>query len=59
MPPVRSARSRKPPPDGFQDIEETLLEFRNKMKDAEDTPPDGKRRHQMSWDIFRIHHQRE
>lgn len=34
MPPIRSSRNRKPPPEGFEDIEDTLLEFANKMKDG-------------------------
>lgn len=59
MPPVRSARNRKPPPEGFQDIEDTLIEFHNKMKDAENMPYEGKRRHEVMWPIFRINHQRE
>jgi bud site selection protein 31 len=58
MPPVRSARNRKPPPDGFDDIEDTLLEFANKMKDAENAPNEGKKKHEMLWPIFQITHQR-
>ncbi|KZF22650.1 putative cell cycle control protein Cwf14/Bud31 [Xylona heveae TC161] len=58
MPPIRSARNRKPPPEGFEDIEDTLLEFSNKMKDAENAPHDGKKRHEMLWPIFQIRHQR-
>ncbi|KAL8996781.1 MAG: hypothetical protein Q9169_003804 [Polycauliona sp. 2 TL-2023] len=58
MPPVRSARNRKPPPDGFDDIEDTLLEFGNKMKDAENASHEGKRRHEVLWPIFQISHQR-
>lgn len=58
MPPVRSARNRKPPPDGFDDIEDTLLEFANKMKDAENASHEGKKRHEVSWPIFQISHQR-
>ena len=34
MPPIRTRNKRKPPPDGFEDIEDTLLEFENKMKDG-------------------------
>ena len=59
MPPVRSARNRKPPPDGFDDIEDTLLEFGNKMKDAENASHEGKKRHEVLWPIFQISHQRE
>ena len=59
MPPVRSARNRKPPPDGFDDLEDTLLEFSNKMKDAENASHEGKKRHEVLWPIFQITHQRE
>jgi bud site selection protein 31 len=59
MPVIRNARNRKPPPDGFEDIEDTLLEFANKMKDAENAPHDGKKRHEMIWPIFQIAHQRK
>ncbi|KAL9129129.1 MAG: hypothetical protein Q9217_002339 [Psora testacea] len=58
MPAVRSARNRKPPPDGFDDIEDTLLEFGNKMKDAENASHEGKKRNEVLWPIFRITHQR-
>ncbi|GFF89041.1 G10 protein [Aspergillus lentulus] len=58
MPPIRTSRNRKPPPAGFEDIEDTLLEFSNKMKDAENAPHDGKKKHEMLWPIFQISHQR-
>ena len=58
MPPIRSARNRKPPPDGFDDIEDTLLEFSNKMKDAENASHEGKKRQEVLWPIFQISHQR-
>ena len=59
MPPIRSARNRKPPPDGFDDIEDTLLEFSNKMKDAENASHEGKKRQEVLWPIFQISHQRK
>lgn len=59
MPPIRSARNRKAPPDGFDDIEDTLLEFSNKMKDAEGASHEGKKRHEVLWPIFQITHQRK
>jgi bud site selection protein 31 len=59
MPPVRSARNRKPPPEGFDDIEDTLLEFANKMKDAENDNNEGKKKHEALWPIFQITHQRK
>lgn len=58
MPPIRTSRNRKPPPDGFDDIEDTLLEFSNKMKDAENASHDGKKRHEVLWPIFQISHAR-
>jgi bud site selection protein 31 len=58
MPPIRTTRNRKPPPDGFDDIEDTLLEFANKMKDAENAPHEGKKRYETLWPIFQITHQR-
>lgn len=58
MPPVRTARNRKPPPDGFEDLEDTLLEFSNKLKDAENAPHEGKKRHEVLWPVFQINHQR-
>lgn len=58
MPPVRTARNRKPPPAGFDDLEDTLLEFSNKMKDAENAPHEGKKKHEVLWPIFQISHQR-
>lgn len=58
MPPVRTSRNRKPPPEGFDEIEDTLLEFSNKMKDAENASHDGKKKHEMLWPIFQISHQR-
>ena len=56
---MRTARNRKPPPDGFEDIEDTLLEFSNKMKDAENASHEGKKRQEVLWPIFQISHQSE
>ena len=58
MPKVRRSKSRKPPPSGFDDIESTLEEFTARMREAENNPHEGKRRTEMSWEIFKIHHQR-
>ncbi|KAK3202093.1 hypothetical protein GRF29_161g102179 [Pseudopithomyces chartarum] len=59
MPPVRTARaSKKAPPEGFDDIEDTLLEFAAAMKDAENASHEGKKKYEMVWPIFQITHQR-
>ena len=58
MPAIRHASKRKAPPAGFTDIEDDLLIFSNKMKDAENAPSTNVPRHQVHWPIFQISHQR-
>lgn len=58
MPAIRHASKRKPPPEGFSDIEDDLLVFSNKMKDAQNTTNDNAPKHQAQWPIFQISHQR-
>ncbi|KAI7787988.1 cell cycle control protein cwf14 [Diaporthe eres] len=66
MPAIRHSSKRKPPPEGFSDIEDDLLIFSNKMKDAQNTPTNDILEHSMSqwpkhkaqWPIFKISHQR-
>lgn len=38
MPPIRTSKSSKTPPEGFDDLEDMLLEFANKMKDGKLIP---------------------
>ena len=58
MPAIRPASKRKPPPEGFTDIEDDLIVFSNKMRDSltKDSPAGEK--HQADWVIFQISHQR-
>jgi bud site selection protein 31 len=58
MPPIRSAGKRKPPPEGFSDIETDLIVFANKMKDAANKEPPPGAKYQGQWEIFQISHQR-
>lgn len=58
MPPIRTSSKRKAPPDGYSDIEDDLLIFSNKMKDAENESTVNVPRHQVHWPIFQINHQR-
>lgn len=58
MPAIRHASKRKPPPEGFSDIENDLLIFSNKMKDAQNKPAPSGPRHQAQWEVFQIAHQR-
>ncbi|KAL7961650.1 G10 protein [Trichoderma compactum] len=58
MPAIRHSSKRKPPPEGFGDIEDDLLIFANKMKDAQNKPPPPGPKHMAQWEIFQIAHQR-
>ncbi|KFX96989.1 hypothetical protein V490_03043 [Pseudogymnoascus sp. VKM F-3557] len=58
MPAIRHASKRKAPPAGFSDIEDSLLVFANKMKDAENAPNTAAPKHQALWPIFQVAHQR-
>ncbi|KAK5073659.1 Component of the SF3b subcomplex of the U2 snRNP [Lithohypha guttulata] len=58
MPPVRAAKNKKPPPEGFDDIEDTLLSYANKMRDAQSASTEGKKKHETLWPIFQISHAR-
>ena len=64
MPPVRSSRTRKAPPAGFADLEDTLLTFAAKLKDAQtsstSTQQQGSalKKHESLWPIHQISHQR-
>ncbi|KAL1786240.1 BUD31-like [Sigmodon hispidus] len=56
MPKVK--RSWKAPPEDCELIEPTLDELDQKMREAETQPPEGKRKVESLWPIFRIHHQK-
>merc|ERR1711976_156286 len=54
---IRTVSTRKPP-QGWDEIEPTLQELNQRMKDAENEPHEGKRKPESLWPILRIHHQR-
>lgn len=61
MPVVRTSKGygrKKAPPEGYEDIEDTLLEYDNAMKDAMNASHEGKKRQEMQWPIFEITHKR-
>lgn len=58
MPAIRHASKRKPPPEGFSDLEDDLLVFSNRMKDAQNKPNPRGPRGAAQWEIFQISHQR-
>ncbi|KAJ2083124.1 Component of the SF3b subcomplex of the U2 snRNP [Coemansia sp. RSA 988] len=59
MPKVQASRRGKmQPPEGWSDLEPTLEEFKQKMRDAENESTAGKRKVESTWAVMRIHHQR-
>lgn len=57
MPKIRTSKT-KPPPEGFEDIEEILDDYTRQMRDAEVESHEGKRRAESLWPIMRISHTR-
>jgi len=57
MPKVRSSRKVKFP-KGWEVVEDTLNQLQQQMRDAENQDESGKRRDELLWPIFRLHHQR-
>ncbi|CAF4499802.1 unnamed protein product [Rotaria sp. Silwood1] len=55
---VKVRKTSKPPPDGWDLIEPTLDELEAKMREAELTPHEGKRKVETLWPIFKVHHQK-
>eukprot|EP00322_Chrysochromulina_rotalis_P006666 CAMPEP_0115866736 /NCGR_PEP_ID=MMETSP0287-20121206/20407_1 /TAXON_ID=412157 /ORGANISM="Chrysochromulina rotalis, Strain UIO044" /LENGTH=261 /DNA_ID=CAMNT_0003321321 /DNA_START=12 /DNA_END=797 /DNA_ORIENTATION=+ len=53
---VRLASKRKPA--GWELIEETLLQFEERLREAVDDPHEGKRKCEANWPIHRIHYER-
>ena len=43
-------------PAGWDLIEPTLMEFQLKMRDIENEPIDGKRKPEVVWPIYQVHH---
>ncbi len=54
---IRTVNTRKPPA-GWDEIEPTIMELNQRMRDAENDPNEGKRKPEAIWPILRIHHQR-
>ncbi|ODN80508.1 hypothetical protein L202_02736 [Cryptococcus amylolentus CBS 6039] len=57
MPKIRTQRT-KPPPEGFEDIEDVLEDYEKKMRDAESETHEGKRNVEGVWPIMRLSHAR-
>ncbi|KAF4656240.1 Component of the SF3b subcomplex of the U2 snRNP [Perkinsus olseni] len=57
MPKVRTLHSKKAP-EGWDEIEPTLMELDRKMRDAENEPHEDKRKTELLWPIHKLNHQR-
>ncbi|GAA6026311.1 hypothetical protein JCM11491_003536 [Sporobolomyces phaffii] len=57
MPKIKTNRT-KPPPEGFDEIEDILEEYQRKMRDAEAESHEGKRKTESLWPIMRLTHTR-
>ncbi|KAJ1974873.1 Component of the SF3b subcomplex of the U2 snRNP [Dimargaris verticillata] len=57
MPKIRTSRTRQPP-EGWEDIEPTLDDFAQRLREVENEPHEGKRKNEALWPIFQLNHQR-
>ncbi|ODV96659.1 hypothetical protein PACTADRAFT_39176 [Pachysolen tannophilus NRRL Y-2460] len=62
MPKLRTSRSKKPP-KGFSEIEPTLKEFADKLRDLQTSSGNSKKslqtkKNESLWPIYQLHHQR-
>eukprot|EP00761_Pharyngomonas_kirbyi_P013429 gb/GECH01013458.1/.p1 GENE.gb/GECH01013458.1/~~gb/GECH01013458.1/.p1 ORF type:complete len:147 (+),score=36.11 gb/GECH01013458.1/:1-441(+) len=56
MPKVRTKRKR--PPEGWDEIEDKLLEFEARMRDVQAETHEGKRSDETLWPIMQINHEK-
>eukprot|EP01091_Cochliopodium_minus_P007206 TRINITY_DN17125_c0_g1_i1.p1 TRINITY_DN17125_c0_g1~~TRINITY_DN17125_c0_g1_i1.p1 ORF type:complete len:144 (-),score=34.38 TRINITY_DN17125_c0_g1_i1:127-558(-) len=56
MPKILTKKKKKP--EGWDIIEDTLEQFQTKMREAELENSEGKKKNEITWEIFKIHHQR-
>eukprot|EP00347_Sterkiella_histriomuscorum_P013681 403363776 len=56
MPNIKTSRTKKAP-KGWDLIEPTLSELQLKLRDVENEPIEGKRKPEVLWPIYKLHHQ--
>jgi len=56
MPKIKTLKSKKMP-KGWDIIEPTIAKLQIKMRDVENAPFEGKRKPEVLWPIFKLHHQ--
>ena len=55
MPKVKTNKTKKFP-KGWDIIEPTLKELQQQMRDVENAPIEGKRKPEVIWPIYKLHH---
>lgn len=55
MPKIKTLRTKKKPA-GWSTIEPKIQAFQTKMRDVENAPFEGKRKPEVLWPIFKLHH---
>ena len=48
-------KGKKKPPEGWELIEEVIMDFENQMKEAVNEEHEGKRKCELTWKVHRIH----
>jgi len=56
MPKIKTLRTKKQPA-GWDLIKDKIAKFQQKMRDVENAPYEGKRKPEVLWPIFQLHHQ--
>ena len=56
MPKIKTIRTKKRP-KGWETIESTISKLQQQMRDVENASYEGKRKPEVLWPIFRLHHQ--
>lgn len=56
MPPVRTAHKRYPA--DWEVLEDKLAEFEEALRAVEDEQHEGRKKHELVWPVFRLHHER-
>jgi bud site selection protein 31 len=56
MPKVATQKSKNKAPKGWDTIEPTLMELKQKLRDVENEPVEGKRKVETVWPIYKLHH---
>jgi len=56
MPKIKTKKTRYP--EGWEVVQDTIATLNSQMREAEQSDTAGKRKDELLWPIFRLHHQR-